>query len=84
MMPPGASREKMAKSLSASSCFLLICKVSICMARIYNFSLLKSSSMFPISPLMDELEEEVLPPTFMFSAIGSKGMFSSSSSPIGS
>ena len=52
--------QKMAKSLSASSCFLLICKVPISMARVYNISLLKSSSMFPISPLMDELEENIL------------------------
>ena len=40
--------------------------------------------MLPISPLMDELEEKALLPTFLFSAIGSRGMFSSSSSPIGS
>jgi len=30
------------------------------MERVCRISLLKSSSMFPISPLMDELEEEVL------------------------
>ena len=50
----------MAKALSTSSCFLLICKISICMARDYSISPLKSSSMLPISPLMDALEEEVL------------------------
>jgi len=54
------------------------------MARIYIISLLRSSSMLPISPLMDELEEKVLLPTFLFSAISSKGIFSYSSSPIGS
>ena len=76
--------KKMAKGLSASSCFFLICKASIFMARICNISLLRTSSMLPISPLMDEWEEKVSLPTFMFLAIGSRGMFSSSSSPIGS
>ena len=52
--------QKIAKAISASSCFLLICKVSICMVRVWSISLLKSSSMFPNSPLRDELDEEVL------------------------
>jgi len=50
----------MAKALSASSYFLLIFMVSNCKARVCNISLLKSSNIFPISPLMDELEDEVL------------------------
>ena len=67
--------QKMAKVLSTSSRYLLICMVSICL-----ISLLKYSHMFPISPSMDELEEKVLLPTFLFSAICSRGMLSSFSS----
>src|ERR1700733_5721078 len=69
----------MAKALSASSCFLWIHKVSIYMAIVCLISLLKSSHMFPISPSMDELEEKVLLPMFLFLAVCSRGMFSSSS-----
>ena len=52
--------QKMAKAFSASSYFLLMCMMSICKARVCSISLLKSSSMFPISPLMDELEDDEL------------------------
>ena len=51
---------KMVKALFSSSYFLLVCIVSICRERVCSISLLKSSSMFPISPLMDELEEDGL------------------------
>ena len=52
--------QKMSKALSTSSSFLLICKVSIYMEIVCRISLLKSSSMCPSSPFMDELDEEVL------------------------
>lgn len=53
--------QNMAKALSAYSYFLLMCIVPICRARVCNFSLLKSSNIFPISPFMDVLEEDELP-----------------------
>ena len=52
--------KKLANALSASSWFLLMCKVSICRARVCNISLLKYSIIFAISPLMDVLEEDGL------------------------
>ena len=52
--------QNMAKDLSASSCFLLMFMVSNCKARVCSISLLKSSNIFPISPLMYELEDDVL------------------------
>lgn len=51
--------HKMARDLSAFSCFLLIFMVSICKS-ICNISLLKSSNMFPISFFMDVVEGEEL------------------------
>ena len=50
--------QKMANAISASSCFLLMFKMSICRERVCNISLLKSSNIFPISPFMDVLEED--------------------------
>ena len=52
--------QKMPKDLSTSSCFLLMFMVSNCKAMVCIMSLLKSSSIFPISPLMNKLEDDVL------------------------
>jgi len=42
----------MDRDTSASSCFLLICRVSICEAKEINISVLKPSSKLPISDLV--------------------------------
>ena len=52
--------KNIAKALSTSSFLLLIYMVPICKARVCNISILKSSNMFPISLLIDLLDEEEL------------------------
>lgn len=57
--------KTIARALSKSSYFLLIYMLSICKEKVCKISLLKSSNMFPISLLMDEVEEEVLTKTWL-------------------
>lgn len=52
--------KNIVKALFNSSYFLLIYMVSICKEKVRNILLLKSSNMFPISFLIDVVEEEEL------------------------
>lgn len=52
--------QKIANMLSTSSCFLLICIVSICRENVCNIYLLKSSNILPISCLMVDVEGDEL------------------------
>lgn len=52
--------KKIARALFSSSYLLLIYMVSICKEKVCNISLLKSSNMFQILFLMDDVEGEEL------------------------
>jgi hypothetical protein len=65
------NKQKIAKDLSSTTCFLLICMVSSCITNECNMSVLMSSNKFPISLLVrviaanfDDCGTTFLPPYF--------------------